>query len=316
MQNASEQKKNEWNQFVNQYGPRSGRFLHSWKWGEFQKSVNEKVERVVVEENNEWVAVAMMVEKNISLFGSYLYIPKGLIVKNQEQFEEVLDTLLSERKNPTFLRFEPEQLPENLKAKKTIDVQPAHTLITDLTKPETTLLENMHHKTRYNIGLAERKDVQVCMGVDSIDSVWPLFEATAKHGNFSLHSKSYYEAMTKVAFLATAKYEDRIVAANLMIDFDGVRTYLHGASSPEHRKLMAPYILHWDLMVDAKSKGIGTYDWWGIAPENQKHHKWAGITRFKKGFGGEEVSSPGTFDFVSKPFVYKLYKLARKIYRR
>ncbi len=60
----------------------------------------------------------------------------------------------------------------------------------------------------------------------------------------------------------------------------------------------------------------------GVAPRNDskgydydRTHKYAGITKFKLGFGGEVVSTPGTFDVVLKKNAYRLYNLLRKIRR-
>ena len=69
------------------------------------------------------------------------------------------------------------------------------------------------------------------------------------------------------------------------------------------------------LNADAKKNGAKYYDFWGIAPDDNPKHPWAGVTRFKKGFGGEEVHRPGTFDLViSKPW-YLIYKFFRFINR-
>ena len=159
----------------------------------------------------------------------------------------------------------------------------------------------------------------VSIGTDSIDAVWPLFEQTASRGQFRLHPKSYYQKMlaSGVVFIATAKAGEQIVAANLMVDFDGTRTYLHGASGETHRNVMAPFLLHWELMRDAKRKGVEAYDWWGVAPEGaNESHPWNGITRFKLGFGGERLDSPGTFDFVARPLAYAVYRIVRAIRRK
>jgi lipid II:glycine glycyltransferase (peptidoglycan interpeptide bridge formation enzyme) len=76
---------------------------------------------------------------------------------------------------------------------------------------------------------------------------------------------------------------------------------------------MAPYLLHWELMRDAKACGLRFYDWWGVAPVEAENHPWFGISRFKRGFGGEEVGALGTFDIVAKPVVYYFYRVARRV---
>jgi lipid II:glycine glycyltransferase (peptidoglycan interpeptide bridge formation enzyme) len=98
-----------------------------------------------------------------------------------------------------------------------------------------------------------------------------------------------------------------------MIYFGDTATYLHGASSRERRELMAPHLLHWTAMMDAKSWGFRTYDFWGVAPEGVEGHSWAGITRFKRGFGGKYVAYPGTYDVPVDRFWYGLYAATQKL---
>ena len=71
---------------------------------------------------------------------------------------------------------------------------------------------------------------------------------------------------------------------------------------------MAPYLLQWQQILEAKKRGCAEYDFWGI---NEK--KWPGVTRFKKGFSGKEVGYPGAFDLIFQPIWYSLYKIVKKI---
>ena len=69
-----------WDAFVLKYGPRSGLFLQSWGWGEFQKLVGENVDRIAwMSETNEVNAIAQVIRKTIPHFGTYAYIPRGPI---------------------------------------------------------------------------------------------------------------------------------------------------------------------------------------------------------------------------------------------
>ncbi len=288
----------------------SGAFLQSKQWADFQRSTGREV--VIVD------GVGLFVVNALPFGWKYAFCPKG---PTTDVSVEMLRTV-ADKLGVVFLRLEPTQrLNDSITQRlfKTFEISPSHTLVTDLTKPEGDLLAAMHEKTRYNVRLAERKGVTVSIGTDSIDDVWPLFEQTASRGQFRLHPKSYYQKMlaSGVVFIATAKVGDQIVAANLMVDHAGTRTYLHGASGETHRNVMAPFLLHWELIKDAKRKGIEAYDWWGVAPEGaDESHPWNGITRFKLGFGGNRVDSPGTFDFVARPVEYMIYKILRTIRRK
>lgn len=304
--------KDKWNDIVQKEAPESGAFLHSWSWGELQKASGKEIYRVGDDQG-----VALLIKTALPAGQSYWYCPRGLVGKAIEVldvFEVVKD------KKGMFLRYDPVGKAEG---KKVMAGQPPDTLLLDLNQDEEVLLAKMHHKTRYNIRLAEKKGVKVRLGQrEMTDEIWRVFEMTAGRDQFRLHSRKYYEQMLKEldtddcrAFLAVAEYENQVIAVNIMIDSFGTRTYLHGASSNEYRNVMAPYLLHWELIKDAKKQEMKVYDWWGIAPTGANNHPWVGVTRFKKGFGGRELSYPGTFDVVVNELRYQIYGVIRKIRR-
>lgn len=303
-------KQQAWNKFVLENGPRSGRFLQSWDWGDFQISVGESVRRELLRTGDDVTGVAQWLDRAVPGFGMYAYCPKGPVGAG-----------VWDRTHGFFSRIEPEALVGD--AVRSIELNPAHTLITDLSQTEDELLAQMHRKTRYNIRVSAKHEVHVQLRAVDFDAVWKLFEQTSSRGAFKLHKRQYYKKMLETlrdgacrAFLATASHDGELLAANVMIDFGDTRTYLHGASSSQGRKYMAPYALHWALMREAKEQGMAWYDWWGVAPEEaDDSHPWSGITRFKRGFGGEYVGVLGTLDVVEQPLKYRLYRLARWVRR-
>ncbi len=313
--------KSTWKDFIKKNGPVSGRFLHSYEWGDFQEATGASVKRLVVNEDGEMKAAFQVVHKSVSLFGSYSYCPRGPVFK--EGFEFDVKEIKEMFSGDFFFRFEKTKADLLKGSKKVSEIQPTHTLISDLTVTEEDLLKGMHEKTRYNIRLARKKGVRVNVNDVSFEDVWNLFEQTSSRGEFRLHNKDYYKKMLAVldkkeckAFLATAWHEEDLLAANIMIDFDGTRTYLHGASSNTKRNMMAPYLLQFELMRSAKKDGLKFYDWWGVAPIGaDKSHSWSGISRFKRGFGGTEVGYLGTHDLVLSPLKYYAYRFVKMIRR-
>lgn len=317
-----------WNQFVFEHGPRSGRFLQSWEWGEFQAAHGESVRRETFEQGGDTVGVAQWLDRRVSGCIQYALCQKGPVLKKGTTGLDVHP----KKRGVMFLRIEPDGGSLLLLCEKSIDVSPAHTRITDLWATQDELFAALHPKTRYNIRVAQKHEVLVNVSETDFGSVWHLFEQTSSRGAFRLHSKEYYKQMVESlkegacrAFLATSSHGDVLLAANIMVDFGDTRTYLHGASSSEHRNFMAPYLLHWELMRDAKERGLAFYDWWGVVPPTPPsppsgrggihEHPWAGITRFKRGFPGVEYATPGTYDLVLKPVAYDLYQLGRWLIR-
>jgi peptidoglycan pentaglycine glycine transferase (the first glycine) len=304
--------KKHWNNLVKDQGPTFGGFLQSWEWGEFQRSLGRKVERI--SENG---LVAQAVQMPLPFGQYYWYTPKGPLGSVAEQ--EMVAILRDHLSGAMFLRLEPDKRFQLMQIK---DVQPSTTLMLDLSVSEEDIFANMKSKTRYNVRLARRKGVETrIVDLDHFNDFVRLLDQTTKRDAFVGHPVQYYRAMLEAmkggeakAFLAMGFFEGRAIAANIMIDFNGVRTYLHGTSSNLHRNVMAPYALHAFLIEDAIKKGFKKFDFWGIAPEDAtEDHPWKGITRYKKGFGGKVVVMPGTFDLPTKHLWYGAYRFGKKI---
>ena len=322
----------DWNAFVIENAPRSGAFLQSWEWGEVLNASGEHVFRLARNRNESMRAQAQLSRVKLPLGISYEYLMRGPIAVSGSAEADMLNRIVHDQSGFTFARVESiHEVREKVKGHKTRtvdDVQPSVTLITDLTQDEEGLSGAMHHKTRYNSRLAEKKGVQVDLNADSkedFEDFMGLAQETASRHSIRIHPREHFEEILRKlngegdapkAFLAIARHDGDVLVANLMIDFAGTRTYLHGASSDAKKNLMAPYLLHFELMKDAKGEGLKNYDWWGIAPEGSEGHRLSGVTRFKKGFGGEVVVMPRTFDVIRKPGMYLLYRLAKKILRR
>lgn len=316
MQKREAADKKQWNDFVKKFGPRSGAFLCAWEWSELAEG-----QRFEFWEDDELIGLASVGRIFLPFKQSYLSNIRGPITTNEKNVLKILDILAD--KDSVFVRFEPTIKIHSPHVKKTTTITPAVTLITSLGAETKDLLAKMHPKTRYNIFLANRRGVKIkFLSTSDLGMVWSLFKETAERDGFRLHPKKHYEDLLNLShenvqiFLAAAYFENQILAANIMVDFNDTRTYLHGASSNQNRNLMAPYLLHWELMKNAKEKGLKFYDWWGIAKTDDPQDPWAGITRFKKGFGGEVVNYPGTFDYVLKPVKYFIYNALRKTIRK
>lgn len=327
--------KQELNNFI--AGQESSEFLQSWEWGELQKETGNKILRIGGRQGEKIIAAATLVKKQFFCL-CYFYCPRGPVfcpMGEAERKEKAF--LLSEEisriageEGAAFLRFEPLfdfsfALPGRLKCSlvKTADIQPAKTLILDLGRKEEELLAAMHPKTRYNIKLAEKKGVKIREGAEKdFSSFWQMLKQTSQRDGFRLHERNYYRLMLNKFFrssfspaelaikLFLAEYEKKPIAAGLFSFFGDQVIYLHGSSASQNRHLMAPYLLQWQLIKEAKNRGFRFYDFYGIDPV-----KWPGVTRFKQGFGGQTKIYPGAFDLVFNNWQYKFYKLARKLRR-
>ncbi|MFA6198289.1 MAG: peptidoglycan bridge formation glycyltransferase FemA/FemB family protein [Patescibacteria group bacterium] len=320
-------------------------FLQSWDWGEFQSAANRVVRRFFIsDESNNNVASVQAIAMPLPAGCTYWYIPRGPVWHrdlSRTEWPDVLKTIIEglhaehTGRRLVFTRLEPgwarddgaislADLPTRIPIKvlpKT--VQPGVTLILDLKLSEEEILTGMHSKTRYNIRLAEKKGVTIRTATDdkSFEAFWRLMQATAERNKITQHTQKYYHNLLRTlkdsklcpARLYLAEQNGNILAANLVLRYDQTVVYLHGASGNEGRNLMAPHLLQWQTIHDAKRDGAIQYDFWGIAENDDPRHAWAGITRFKKGFGGRIVTYAAVADAVYQPVWYAGYGLLKKI---
>ena len=207
-------------------------------------------------------------------------------------------------------------------------VQPRRSLVVDLTPAEDAILARMHQKTRYNIRLAERKQVTV-RAWDDLPAFGAMMQTTAARDQFGVHAPAYYARAYDLFHplqeceLLVAEFESRPLAALLVFAHGPRAWYLYGASTDDERNRMPAYLLQWEAMRWARRRGCRSYDLWGVPDadsqaleaqfETRGDGLW-GVYRFKRGFGGELVRSIGAWDYVLQPLVYRLYRavLARR----
>lgn len=297
-------------------------FTQSWAWGDILLAEGKNVERLAVVEGNDVLVQAQVVYSKIIFGWQYAFCPQGPTTSANFK-EETYKVLVEYLKNKKciFFRVEPNSIPHlTFNIKKTIDINPPATLILDLSKTEEELLAGMHQKTRYNIHLAEKKDLKI-NNEKNLAVFWNLMNQTGNRDKFSLHHKSHYEKVlaSPIVFQLTAYESDKPVACAVFAHFGNTFTYLYGASDYAHRDLMAPYLLQWQGIKMGKSLQCKWYDFFGVAPVKDGNydlkHQYAGVTRFKLGFGGIPQQSVGTWDMVIDSRKYKLYNLLRKLRR-
>lgn len=317
--------KKEFNGFV--ASRNYSQFTQSMEWGKFQESAGNSFLPLVIKKGEDVWGSALVVEKELPQGKCYLYCPRGPIISpsaGEEERKRIMECLLSDLKErygqqgAIFFRFEPDKRSESdsYKIVESRDIQPSGTILLPLSPAEEDILAVMHPKTRYNIRLSSRKGVKVRRGDErDFESFWELMTKTGERDGFRLHPKEYYKKMigfdSRFFRLFLAYYNNTPIAGSIVGFFGDTATYIHGASDITHRRLMAPYALQWQAIRTAKEEGLTYYDLYGVDED-----KWPGVTRFKRGFGGETVQFPGTFDAIFKPIWYKIYSGVRRIRRR
>lgn len=264
--------------------------------------------------------------------GNYLYLPYGPVAENKESFNKAIKSIRqrADENNAIFIRVEPvnsDLIKSSAKEiKKSTDLNPKETWILDLTGSDEELREKLPSRLLRYYKNAQKNNltIETSNNPDDIKYLLDLQKALASKKGINTFSEAYLktELSQPFATLYLLKYDNpetnnrEVIAAGLVFDDETTRYNLQGAQTEQGRKLHATGILTIKLILDAKKKGLKTFDFWGIAPENApKDHPWAGFTAFKKTFAGTEVAYAGTYDIIQKPFKYKLYNIVRKLNR-
>ncbi len=305
--------------------------FQSKEWEEFKLSTGYK--------KSYRVKNILVLEKSLPLRQSMLYSPMvsaDLLsnIKEKGFLSEIEE--IAQKSNSIFYRLELDISttfsgvnPNKLGFIKAFEeMQPEHTLVLDLTEKEEKILAQMKQKGRYNIKIAEREGIFL-ESSDSIgaqlDDFYRLYSETGKRHKITYRAKSYFNSLLEIlsksgyARVYTAYFKNKgkkTALASAIIVYSGKKAiYMFGSSSDEYKNMMAPYKLHWEIIKEAKEAGFETYDFFGIAPNEDQNHPWAGVTRFKKQFGGNQVDIFGGYDYIFNPIKFKLFKIAEKIRR-
>ena len=275
---------------------------------------------------------AMVLFRKLPLGLRVAYIPRGPIgVGDWSDLWPAVDALCRQER-AIFLRVEPEiwqpvpdgfidrHLPGFAPAPQTI--QPPRTLLVDLSPSEDEILMAMKSKTRYNIRLAERKDVVIRPSMD-INRFYQMSLTTSERDAFGIHSREYYQraydlfSSQEACILLMAEYNGQPLAGLIAFAWGDTAWYFYGASTNQERNRMPTYLLQWEAIRWAKARGCQTYDLWGVPDQGEPYLEahflerseglW-GVYRFKRGFGGELRRTIGTWDRVYHPMLYRLYR--------
>lgn len=297
-------------------------FLHSWNWIAMNRALGEEAVPLGAFQDGTLVGVALGLTVTARR-GSFLFCPHGPLVRGgmgqraggREVIERLLDALEREarKRKLSFLRVSPllPDTPEGrrLFAERGYRPAPIHMhaetmWVLDVRPPEEELLKHMRKTTRNLIHRGEREAVAIRLSADpkDLELFQRLYSETAGRERFVPFSRAFLEAEFEAfrrddrAFLAFATHNDEPLATALIVLYGDTAFYHQGASSRARPKVPAAYLLHWKIIEELKRRGITHYNFWGIAPRLPEagsrepvSHPWAGLTLFKRGFGGERI---------------------------
>ena len=305
-------------------------FLQTSNWGKVNELDHKKTFYLGLYNDGELTGSAMVILKPAKR-GRYLEIPGGPLLnwQDEKQVDAFMNGIrkIADREKCVFVRMRPNipDTEENRAIAKHIGLVESpmhlhaeHTVMLDLTKSEDELLTEMRRQTRYEVRRSAKLGITVESSTEkqAFEDFYHLQSETAKRQNFIPPSREFllfqHEVFGGQAKIYTAKIDGKVLAQGLVLLQKPEAIYNEAASSEEGRKYPGAYALQWQVIKDAKKLGLKRYNLFGIAPPNSPHHRYAGVTTFKCGFGGEQIAYLHARDLVIKPVHYKAVQLLEK----
>ena len=331
----TENDRREWETFMSEQKPHS--FLHSWTWGEQAEASGSKVFRITMHERGKLVAAALFI-KIKARRGSFLLCPHGPILSPEEGQERLLKHIVARatetahQERCAFIRICPLSSPDTRIMYRQlgfrdapIHMHPEISWMLDITKPEEELLKGMRKTTRYLIKKMEKEGVDITQSTnpEDIEKFWTVYQATVERQQFTPFKKEDLRkefelfATNNEATFFFGSYKGELIAAAIIIFYNGQAFYHHSGSLQKFPDINASYLLQWRVIQEAKRRGCTLYNFWGISPNDRPNHPWAGLSLFKKGFGGfaEEYLHAQDKPLTAKYAINYAVETARRIRR-
>ncbi|MEI6481432.1 MAG: peptidoglycan bridge formation glycyltransferase FemA/FemB family protein [Candidatus Saccharibacteria bacterium] len=309
----------DWDAQVQRLG---GGILQGEAWAGFQESLGRDVLR---ENGNDWIWQAFI---RSSRGLKYLIVPYGPVV--QSGLKEAIDIMVfaADEQDCDFVRIEPVGTvsPEalgKLGARQIKELQPQHTFVLDLRPSEVDLRTGLESGHRNRINTTEKRGIKIRQVRDMtpFNDFIRLMDDTARHAKIVNYSDNYFYRLSEeliekgiASFYVSTVEDGKPASISLVYDWGQRRYYAHtGNDQVLNRQYNVAVSAVWQMILDAKQQGLDEFDFWGAAPDDSADHKWAGITSFKKGFGGNRVSTIGTWDIPLKRSKYMAYQVYRRL---
>ena len=326
--------RSKWDKFVTSHP--EANFLQSWDFYEFHASRGNQIVRRIAEKDGKIIGAYAGVVENAKR-GRHLAIAGGPILdwSDKKLVDHIFEDIKEQGKSHScvFVRVRP-QLERTDKAYqifKSHGLKPAPTYLSveyaailDLHKSEEEIIKGMHRRIRYAVNNARNKGFTIEKSQDpkDIHEFYQIQLSTARRQNFVSFSEDYLTkqftafAKNNEAVLYTAKYNGEILAQNFMIFYGNEASYHYAVSTELGTKMSGSPILHVEAMRDARARKIYRYNLWGIVGEDEKDHRFYGVSFFKRGFGGDELKYLPAHDLVINPVKYQKTKIIEKIRKK
>jgi hypothetical protein len=203
--------------------------------------------------------------------------------------------------------FEPNAAPHN------------RTILIDLAPPPVELRRSLNGKWRNCLNQAERQGLTLRAGGDEL--LWAVFcrlyDQLIERKQFAVDLDAAFYARVQAQLAEDEKFEVTLaerggepVAGHVGALHGDTAVYVLGASSETGLKTRASYLLQWETLRRARSRGLRWYDLGGIDPLKNP-----GVYTFKRGMGGVELAAAGPFEAAPGELRRLIVRGGERVYR-
>lgn len=315
--------------------------LQGWGYGEARRELGQTPLRFFITAQGREVGALQLLRKPLLAGSSLLYAPRGPALASMEHLPALAPALRQVAgRGDLLVKIEPplprseHLIPEALGPWHRAEAeQPEHTLMVNVSLPESQLLRELHSMARRNVKTAAKRGVTVGRD-DDFEAFWEIFTATNARASLGAFPRAYYERMLAEgtrhggeAYLVLARHEGRALAGGFFLGMGETTNYLFGGSIKDDRPgpdgeprqdVRAPTAFYWGAILDAREKGYRSLDLWGIPRklDGSKHSH--GVYRMKENFGGEKLWFPAYTVALSPlaPLVTRALRLRKTMNNR
>lgn len=326
--------KDEWEGFMTTHP--EANFLHSWYWGDFHHELNHQIVRNGFYKNGKLVGVLLAIVEPARR-GRHLVVPGGPVIDWQDP--ELVDAwvtqlrLVAKDHRCLFVRVRPQLLntAENQALFRRLGFRKSPMHVTadttrqlDLSKTDEELRREMRKGTRYELNQAVKLGIKVEATTDQtyLKDFCDLQLETAQRQGFVPFSEKFLSRQFDVfqkagkVVLYRASHDGNLLAYAFVIFYNQEAAYHYGASTDLARKIPGAYAIQWAAIAEARRRGCTRYNFWGVTHPENKKHRFYGVSVFKRGFGGEDVSYLPAHDLVINSLKYPFTSTFETIRRK
>jgi lipid II:glycine glycyltransferase (peptidoglycan interpeptide bridge formation enzyme) len=310
-----------WNRFVAASSAPS--FLQATPWGHVKRPNGWRAARVVIDAAGGPVGAQLLVRHPRPLPKGFGYAARGPIAASALDraslgaFTEAVRGAASGL-GVAHVRMDPELEDPDGSIASTLrelgwqpapEIQPQKTQVIDLSLSEEELMAALRKKTRQTLRKAMGETEVVEGGPERLGEFHRTLAGTMDRVGLPFRSEGFFRTLWDAyapagqAKLLLAQTESgEVTSGTFMVGWGPTLVALYGGTTEEGRKRNSKYLINWEALRRAKAAGYARYDLWGLPND--------GITYFKQGWGGREVTYVGAWDLVVDPLGARIFETA------